>query len=402
MIQRVAISQFQSHSETDLEFGPGVNILVGPSDEGKSAVLRAIRWVLDNKPAGNAFHRNGGKNCGVEVEFDDCIISRERDGDSNLYTLTPSGSEQATEFTAFGQNVPDQIKAAHRMSELNIEGQFDGHFMLASGDSEVARMLNSYVNLENIDRSIARVNEAVRTNTTDIKYATAEEASASAAVDAFIDVDALGELVQHAETVGARLEQSIATRTGLAALLCDITAINTVINGDMQLTSVAAQHVAALEAAYATLTAAHSDFVAIDGLLDEICAVSRAITHDSQLAGTETDLTASVDVMATVLKYQEQFAEINDLLDAIVSTRRDAAHARVVCSLTNVCMLDMAWAHSAHIAQLLRQFSELTACLSSIAQAQRSIEVATQDVERAHAAFDEAFPDVCPLCGMPS
>ena len=49
MIKSVEFQNFQSHKKTILEFVPGVNIIVGLSDAGKSAVMRAIKWCLKNQ-----------------------------------------------------------------------------------------------------------------------------------------------------------------------------------------------------------------------------------------------------------------------------------------------------------------------------------------------------------------
>ena len=51
-IKKIIIDNFQSHEHTEIEFGPGLNVIVGPSDYGKSAVVRALRWVLYNEPRG--------------------------------------------------------------------------------------------------------------------------------------------------------------------------------------------------------------------------------------------------------------------------------------------------------------------------------------------------------------
>ncbi len=56
-IKELHIREFQSHEATALQFHPGLNVLVGPSDSGKSAIVRALRWCLHNEPRGEAFIR---------------------------------------------------------------------------------------------------------------------------------------------------------------------------------------------------------------------------------------------------------------------------------------------------------------------------------------------------------
>jgi exonuclease SbcC len=53
MIDHVAIKNFQSHKNTNIDFQRnGVNVIVGTSDQGKSAILRAILWAVNNRPMG--------------------------------------------------------------------------------------------------------------------------------------------------------------------------------------------------------------------------------------------------------------------------------------------------------------------------------------------------------------
>ena len=52
MIKSVELKNFQSHNQSRLEFCDGVNIIVGASDSGKSAILRGLFWVLYNNPNG--------------------------------------------------------------------------------------------------------------------------------------------------------------------------------------------------------------------------------------------------------------------------------------------------------------------------------------------------------------
>src|SRR5205085_9883685 len=49
-ITELEIKGYQSHEDTKIAFTGGLNAIVGPSDSGKSAILRALRFVLYNEP----------------------------------------------------------------------------------------------------------------------------------------------------------------------------------------------------------------------------------------------------------------------------------------------------------------------------------------------------------------
>ena len=52
MIKRIKIENIQSHKETELELSSGINAIVGSSNNGKSAILRAFYWLVYNRPLG--------------------------------------------------------------------------------------------------------------------------------------------------------------------------------------------------------------------------------------------------------------------------------------------------------------------------------------------------------------
>jgi len=55
MIKGMVLENYESHKRSEVVFDPGFNVIVGPSDSGKSALLRALYWVLEGKVAGDGF-----------------------------------------------------------------------------------------------------------------------------------------------------------------------------------------------------------------------------------------------------------------------------------------------------------------------------------------------------------
>ena len=48
MIKSLHIQNFQSHKKTTLKFHKGINVVIGQSDSGKSAIIRALNWTINN------------------------------------------------------------------------------------------------------------------------------------------------------------------------------------------------------------------------------------------------------------------------------------------------------------------------------------------------------------------
>ena len=54
MIKNLLLKNFQSHIDSKIEFDSGFNVICGSSDSGKSALLRALMWVIANRPSGDS------------------------------------------------------------------------------------------------------------------------------------------------------------------------------------------------------------------------------------------------------------------------------------------------------------------------------------------------------------
>ena len=106
MIESIRIKQFQKHKDTTLEFANGLNVICGESHNGKSAIIKAILWVLTNKPSGTAFRRIGhdGEDTSVKVTFNDGSVERVRGDKRSCYIY---GNE---EFKAVRTDVPSEIQ----------------------------------------------------------------------------------------------------------------------------------------------------------------------------------------------------------------------------------------------------------------------------------------------------
>ncbi|MGQ9669679.1 MAG: AAA family ATPase [Desulfosoma sp.] len=70
MIDRLVIENFMTHQQTVLELHPGVTVLTGRNNTGKSAIVEALRCVAEN-PASASLIRHGAPKAVVRLELDD-------------------------------------------------------------------------------------------------------------------------------------------------------------------------------------------------------------------------------------------------------------------------------------------------------------------------------------------
>lgn len=160
MLQSIEIENFQSHIDSTLELHPNVNLIVGESDNGKSAILRAIYWCAMNQPSGNNFiNWNNKKNiASVTLINDHHTIIRSMGKSINAYFIDDFDDE----LTGFGRSVPEVINQALRLNELNFQRQKDVFFLFDKSAPEVGRYLNTVIDLDIIDSSLSHSNTRVK------------------------------------------------------------------------------------------------------------------------------------------------------------------------------------------------------------------------------------------------
>ena len=164
MLEKIRIENFQANEELEIKLDPHVTTIIGPSDVGKSAIIRALGWVATNHPTGYAFITYGKKKATVTLDVDGHVIVRERGKTPNTYTL------DGEEFKAFGNGkVPDEIANLLNVSNVNFQGQFDTPFWFCETPGEVSRQLNQIVNLEIIDKTLGNLDSGLKESRTRVK-----------------------------------------------------------------------------------------------------------------------------------------------------------------------------------------------------------------------------------------
>ena len=189
-IKKVELHNFQSHEYTEMEFDRGLNVILGNSDVGKTAILRAIKWALYNEPKGDYFIRQGEKDVSVKVTFSNgVVVERAKTPSKNSYFLVDSSGNEM-KFEGFGIDVPKEITDVTNMYKvsldnsnnktiLNIAEQLDGPFLLneqaSLRASAIGRLIGvNYVDdaLRNVVRDNKRTNQEIvelRKNKEDLK-----------------------------------------------------------------------------------------------------------------------------------------------------------------------------------------------------------------------------------------
>lgn len=155
MIRRLKLKNYLSHKFTTLDFVSGVNIIVGETDAGKSAIMSSFRWLKDNRPLGDSYRSNWGGDTKVSLYTDtNCIIHKKTDNEHSYYV-------DKLKLTAFKSDVPEEVSNVLLLDDINLQLQFDSHFLLRDSPGDVARHFNKLAHLDEIDISLRNINSEI-------------------------------------------------------------------------------------------------------------------------------------------------------------------------------------------------------------------------------------------------
>lgn len=212
MIDSIKIKNYQGHGSLSLDFTSGINTLVGDSDAGKSTVLRAIKWVAQNRPSGDENTKHGETDCRVMLTSQGHKATRVRTSTKNGYTL------DGAEYLAIGQAVPPEVTQALQLADVNFQAQSDGWFWFSLSAGERSRELNKVVDLDSIDTALTKLAGIAKKRQTAVEVAQDRRKAAGLAVEALNHVPALQARVGHLESLEAGAVAADTKATRLRAL----------------------------------------------------------------------------------------------------------------------------------------------------------------------------------------
>ena len=235
-IKSVVVRGFKSHMDSTFEYAPGLTVVTGPSDTGKSAgVIQPIKWVTFGEPSGEDFlftiRDEETQEIVRQAEFGEVIITTDdgmvikkhrRKGKTTWYLndMEKPLSEKA--------ETPDEVKLVlgmkqHKYGEdfetsLNFAYQLETPFILSETPSVGAKVLGKLAGTEIVDKAIGAIGKKVY-------KARDDKASAQKSIDRtnvelveYLLLDDLITSVAAVEALIAEVEQYAAKATAIRQL----------------------------------------------------------------------------------------------------------------------------------------------------------------------------------------
>ena len=341
MIKSIHITNFQSHKDTQLEFHPGVNVILGASDSGKTAIIRALRWLTFNRPQGDSFRSHWGGVCSIEATFDNHVITRKKDkGDE--YILDEES------YKAFRTEVPEEIIKALNINDINLQMQLDAPFLLSESAGTVAQHFNKVARLDKIDTGLQNVQSEIRSLTNEIKFKEK-------------DIE--------------KREEEVLKFVHLEKMEIDIEAMETLYN------------------LYETIVRNRSK---LDSLVSRIADKEEEIEGQSALLPLEP----LVDNVLELYKQKREKETTSDKLQGIAldlsQIHVQIEHSQEIISLEDQVVLILSWYNI--IEEKEKERTKLQKVLTNISITQDEIEDNQIFIKEKEVVFKKEMPDVCPLC----
>lgn len=219
MLKQLAIQNFQSHQATTVVFGRKLTCVCGPSNQGKTAILRALGWIINNRPRGSGFIRNGSDDACVTLTLDDGrTVTRRRDRKGRINEYQVGGET----LTALGADVPEQVTNLLGLADINVSNQLAQHFLLLDPPGQIAKTINEAVHLERAEAVVDRASAKVREVKALVKVQDDRAKALDLALGAFSWLDGAIATLGVVNALATKLEALTASLAALQAAIRDL------------------------------------------------------------------------------------------------------------------------------------------------------------------------------------
>lgn len=223
-----------SHYETVFNFSPGLTVITGPNGNGKSTLIRIIRWVALGEPAGEEFifkttdEKTGeilkqAEDGRAEIGLDNgIVITKQRRKGKTTYTIStiPEPFEKA--------EVPQEIKDALGIRKysfgdydtyLNFAFQMEAPFLLSEAPSTGAKVLGKLAGTETVDLAITEVSKRTHKAREEKRLAEKEVERLNGDLLDYQDVDDLKAAIDACEYLLAEANEAAVRKDNLVGLI---------------------------------------------------------------------------------------------------------------------------------------------------------------------------------------
>lgn len=140
---RVSVKDYQIIKQAILDFKPGLTSIIGPSNNGKSSILKAIKSAVYTEP-GSTPIRTGAQSYIVGIQDNGHTVVYQKKEGSSKYLVDDKS------YSKFGLSTPEEVSTALNIRELILNGnkvqlnfwnQMDKPFLLDKSAGELFKFI---------------------------------------------------------------------------------------------------------------------------------------------------------------------------------------------------------------------------------------------------------------------
>lgn len=347
MIKTLRLRYFQAHKNSTLEFHPGINAICGASDQGKSSIIRAIRWIVENRPAGDSFRSHFAEKHNTEVSMilSNGQVDRVKGPKENKYQI---GEE---EYKAMGQKVPEEVTQLLNLRPVNIQYQMDQPFLLSLGGPALSKYLNEEVHLDVIDRSISNIRKKLMGNNTKLAAVELQKESLAKALSELPDLNGIDGRLGAVEQMERQAQQLKNNHTSLTNLITRIESNQNHVNNHRTVVLQSKKH-------WERIDTLHSD-------------------------------------LKTIVRKEEDLKKLSQRIQTMEDEKRDCTF--IINQLKPITIIEE---KAKTLIPITETIKKLKGLISRINASQTALLIANDRKEKARNAYQKAIPETCPTCGQ--
>lgn len=216
LISDIIIHNFQIHKDLHIKLKPGVNIILGDTDAGKSAIIRALKLLFDNQPrSGESIFQNKFDKDPLSIEVIHAKGDRLKRHKRRYYL-------NGKLMKAFGTNALEPIKELFPLKDINWQRQLESHFLVLQTGGGAAKILNASTGMEDQELLIKEVKSEISESKSNIKRIHKNNEEHKETMERLQNINRFLEDALYIETIEKQTVDLQSTKTELKKLLDNI------------------------------------------------------------------------------------------------------------------------------------------------------------------------------------
>lgn len=210
-IDSIHIQDFQNHQDTNVRLVPGLNIITGSSDSGKSAIVRALELAFfDNFRKCDVRHKQ--KNSQVTINFRNGDTYKRTKGDTNEVEFQYA-EQEIQKHSRFSKKFPQEAIdfLGHipktSTSYLPFAGQDEKLFLINLSDEAIGKEISKLLGISDLEDAASNLGSDINKISVDIKKLNTDIETTKKKLEPFENLDSNLEKIEDLKKLSEQYEE---------------------------------------------------------------------------------------------------------------------------------------------------------------------------------------------------